>query len=153
MVTQKRIAVADWDLRGDVLASARQAAGLSQRALATAINMADEDRVGLWERGEARPQARVVPLIAARLGVDTLSLLAGEPDSPDLTRLRVAAGLNLKEMAERVGLPITSYHRLERRGAPQGGLDADTANAIAEALDIAPDSVASLLTRRTRKVL
>ncbi len=143
--------MADWDLRGDVLARARQAAGLSQRALATAINMADEDRVGLWERGEARPQARVLPLIAAQLGVDPLSLLAGEPDNPDLTRLRVAAGLNLKEMAERVGLPITSYHRLERRGAPQGGLGANTAKAIAEVLDIAPSSVVSLLVRRSIK--
>jgi transcriptional regulator with XRE-family HTH domain len=141
--------VADWDLRGDVLASARQAAGLSQRALAAAINVADEDRVRLWERGEARPQARVIPLIAEAIGVEPLALLTGASADVDLTRLRVAAGLSLKEMAARTGLPITSYHRLERRGAPQGGIDAESAKVIADALDVAPDQVAALLTRST----
>lgn len=141
--------MADWELRGDVLASARLAAGLSQRALAQVISVADEDRVGMWERGDARPQARVIPLIAGALGVEPLSLLTGESKEPDLTRLRVAAGLNLKEMSALAGLPITSYHRLERRGAPQGGLEPDTVRAIANALGVAPDRVTALLGRRT----
>lgn len=140
--------MADWELRGDMLTRLRQAAGMSQRALAATINVADGDRVGLWERGEARPQARVVPLIAAALGVDPLSLLAGDSAEPDLTRIRVAAGLNLKDMAARTGLAITSYHRLERRGAPQGGLDPDTIKVIADALDIRPVLVTTLLIRR-----
>ena len=140
----------DWEFRGDVLARARLTAGLSQRALAAAINIADEDRVGFWERGEARPQARVVPMLAAVLNLDPQALLSGRSDQPDLTRLRVACGLNLKDMAARTGLPITSYHRLERRGAPQGGLDTDTAKAIADALNIPPERVSELLARRVR---
>lgn len=137
----------DWDLRGEVLASARQAAGMSKRALASAIDMADEDRVGVWERGEARPQARVIPLLAATLGLDPLVLLTGDPDEPDLTRLRVAAGLSLKEMSERAGLSIMSYHRLERRGAPKGGLATDVSVAIAKTLRITPERVVALLGR------
>ena len=121
---------------------------MSQRALAIAINVADGDRVRLWERGEARPQARVVPLIAAALGVEPLSLLTGDSVEPDLTRMRVAAGLSLKDMAARTGLAITSYHRLERRGAPQGGLDARTVKVVAEALGVSPDKVAELLRPR-----
>lgn len=124
---------------------------MSQRALAAAIGMADEDRVGFWERGEARPQARVIPLIATQFGLDPLTLLTGDPHEPDLARLRVAAGLNLKEMAERVGLPITSYHRLERRGEPQGGLDPTIVAAIAQVLHIADERVAELLERDRRR--
>lgn len=145
------VVLSDWELRGDVLAKARQAAGLSQRALASAISMADADRVGFWERGEARPQARLIPLIAEQLGLEPLSLLDGDPDEPSLPRLRVAAGLNLKEMAERAGLPITSYHRLERRGAPQGGLDPAITEAIANSLGITTDHVTKLLTRRASR--
>lgn len=146
---QERTGVADWQLRGDVLAKAREAAGLSRRELAAAINVGDLGRVALWERGEARPQARMIPLVAAALGVEPMSLLTGSSKDPDLTRLRVAAGFNLEEMAARTGLPITSYHRLERRGAPQGGVEPTVVKAIADALGIAPNRVAALLSDPT----
>lgn len=141
--------MADWELRGDVLAKAREAVGLSRRELAAAINAGDLGRVALWERGEARPQARVIPLIAAVVGVEPMALLAGDSAEPDLTRLRVAAGLSLKDMAAKTGLPIASYHRLERRGAPQAGADPAIVKAIADALDVAADRVAALLTSTT----
>ncbi|MGH8960060.1 MAG: helix-turn-helix domain-containing protein [Jatrophihabitantaceae bacterium] len=135
----------DWDFRGDVLASARHAAGLSQRALASAIHLVDEDRVGLWERGAARPHARLIPLIARHLHVEPLTLVTGPTDAPDLTRLRVAAGLSLQEMASRAGLPLSSYHRLEKRGAPQGGLQRDIARAIATAVGVPVRQVEALV--------
>lgn len=138
----------DWQLRSDVLASARDAAGLSQRALASAIGLVDEDRIGLWERGEARPHARLIPLIARELRIEPLSLIADPSDTPDLIRLRVAAGLSLQEMASRTGLPLSSYHRLEKRGAPQGGLQRDTARAIATVLRMPVAQVEALLTSR-----
>lgn len=138
----------DWKFRGDVLANARAAAGLSQRALAAAIDLVDEDRVGLWERGEARPHARLIPLIARQLQLEPLTLVAGPSGTPDLIRLRVAAGLSLQEMAERSGLPLSSYHRLEKRGAPQGGLHPDTARAIADAMNVAARQIESLLASR-----
>lgn len=141
--------MAEWLLRGDVLARARDAAGLSQRALAEAIHMTDEDRIRLWERGEARPQPRVIPLLAQALRVDPLDLLGGASDTPDLTRLRVAAGMTLHDMAARVGLPVTSYHRLERRGAPQDGLGPEKVRALAAALGISSKRAKSLLTRHS----
>lgn len=137
-----------WEFRGDVLASARETVGMSQRALASAIQLVDEDRVGLWERGEARPHARLIPLIARQLHLDPLTLLAGSTEAPDLTRLRVAAGLSLHEMASRAGLPLSSYHRLEKRGAPQGGLHPDTARAIAGAINVLTRQVNALLLPR-----
>lgn len=143
----KQTALAEWRFRGDVLARARESAGLSQRALAAAIHITDEDRVGLWERGEARPQPRVIPLLAQALRIDPLALLAGTSDTPDLTRLRVAAGMTLQDMAARVGLPVTSYHRLERRGAPQDGLEPERLQALAAALGITATRAKSLLAR------
>lgn len=128
--------MADWELRGDVLASARQAAGLSQEELAAAVHVANEERIALWERGRERPQARFIPVLAARLGISPLSLLDGDPDHPDLAHLRVAAGLNLQEMAQRVGLATTTYHRLERRGAPRRSMSAATLEAIGTTLGI-----------------
>ena len=128
--------------------TARQNAGLSQRALAVAIGLVDEDRVGLWERGEARPHARLIPLIARQLQVEPLSLIAGASDVPDLTQVRVAAGLSLQEMASRAGLPTSSYHRLERRGAPQDGLQPGTARAIAVVLKLSVGQVEALVRPR-----
>jgi transcriptional regulator with XRE-family HTH domain len=123
---------------------------MSQRALAAAIDLVDADRVGMWERGEARPHARLIPLIAHQLRIDPLTLLDGRSDTPDLTRLRVAAGLSLQDMAARTGMPVTSYHRLENRGAPQGGLPAGTAKAIAATLGISTARVIALLARSRR---
>jgi transcriptional regulator with XRE-family HTH domain len=111
--------------------------------------MTDEDRVGLWERGEARPQPRLIPLLAQALQIDPLALLAGTSDPPDLTRLRVAAGLSLEDMAARVGIPVSSYHRLERRGAPQDGLEPETVQALAAVLGVTSKHVQSLLARRS----
>lgn len=140
--------MADWHLRGEVLASAREAASMSREQLAVAVRVADEYRVELWEQGVERPQARVIPLLAANLAIDALSLLDGDPRDPDLTHLRVAAGLSLTEMAKRVGLPITSYHRLERRGASRRGLAEATARAIAAALEIPIERVDQLAAPR-----
>lgn len=142
------MALKDWQLRGDVLANARAAAGLSQRALASAIGLVDEDRVGLWERGEARPHARLVPLIARQLRIEPQTLLTAPSNVPDLMRLRVAAGLSLQEMASRTGLPLSSYHRLEKRGAPQGGLHRDTVRVIAGVLGATVKQVEALVLPR-----
>lgn len=131
-----------------MLARARESAGLSQRALAAAIHITDEDRVGLWERGEARPQPRVIPLLAQALRIDPLALLGGTSDTPDLTRLRVAAGMSLQDMAARVGLPVSSYHRLERRGSPRDGLEPERVRALAAALGVTSKRAQSLLGRR-----
>lgn len=137
--------MADWELRREVLATARRAAGLSQRALAQAIGVADEDRIRLWERGEARPQARLIPLLARELHVEPLTLIADPTVAPGLIQLRVAAGLSLQDMASQAGLPVSSYHRLEKRGVPQGGLAQDTARAIAAVLRVPVSKVGALV--------
>lgn len=137
--------VADWEFRGDALANARRAAQLTQQELAAAAGVANELRVGLWERGEERPHARFIPVLARRLEINPLALLDGEPERPDLTHLRVAAGLSVREMAERAGLTTMSYHRLERRGASRRGVPDSTVEAIAEVLGIPPEQACALI--------
>jgi transcriptional regulator with XRE-family HTH domain len=137
--------VADWEFRGDVLANARRAAQLTQQELAAAAGVANELRVGLWERGEERPHARFIPVLARRLEISPLALLDGDPERPDLAHLRVAAGLSLREMADRAGLTTMSYHRLERRGASRRGVPDSTVKAIADVLGIPPDQARALI--------
>lgn len=131
--------MADWEFRGDALLAARNAAQLTQQELAAAAGVANELRVGLWERGEERPHARFIPVLARRLDIDPLELLDGDPQRPDLAHLRVAAGLSLREMAERTGLTTMSYHRLERRGVSRRGIADASVEAIAQVLGIPLD--------------
>jgi transcriptional regulator with XRE-family HTH domain len=137
--------VADWEFRGDALAEARRAAQLTQQEVAAAAGVANELRVGLWERGEEHPHARFIPILAKRLGINPLELLDGDPERPDLAHLRVAAGLSLREMAERAGLSTMSYHRLERRGVSKRGVSDSTVRAIAGVLGIPPDQARELI--------
>jgi transcriptional regulator with XRE-family HTH domain len=137
--------VADWAFRGDRLAAARDAANMTRSELAAAVHVASDFRIALWERGEERPQSRFIPLLAHELGVDPLELIDGDPRQPDLMHLRVAAGLSVREIAQRAGLTTMSYHRLERRGASAWGVSDATVDALARALEISPDRARELV--------
>lgn len=67
------------DTFGDELRRAREAAGLSQRALGDVLGVSGS-AVGEWERGESQPTREKVPTIEQALGVEegTLAALLGE---------------------------------------------------------------------------
>ena len=57
--------------------SAREKSGMTQRDLATALEV-DQSTVSLWEIGKTAPRAKLLPKIAQLLGVTIDELLAFE---------------------------------------------------------------------------
>lgn len=100
--------------RGDRLAAAREAAGLSRSQLAATVGLAASDRVRVWETGVDQPVPRLIPQLAAAVHVSVWDLLDAEPEQPSLAALRLAAGLSLEEMCAASGLSFSKYRRLER---------------------------------------
>jgi len=102
---------------GDRLAAAREAAGLTQSALATRLGVRQKTLRG-WESDLSEPRANRLQMLAAMLGVSLRWLLTGEgegvapPVPPEqsgdatlvqtLSDLRILRGEMLK-MSERMG--------------------------------------------------
>jgi transcriptional regulator with XRE-family HTH domain len=105
-------AVARFD--GAVLARAREAAGLSQSALAARIGASSKQRIWHWERGAEQPQPRFIPEIARVLQVDALALLDADPAHPTISALRLAAGMTCSDVWRRASIAKTTYHRIDR---------------------------------------
>lgn len=57
--------------------NAREAAGLTQQELATALGV-DQSTVCLWETGKTQPRAKLLPQIADLLGCSISTLLSPE---------------------------------------------------------------------------
>ena len=133
--------------RGDLLARAREAAGQSQSELALAIGVSTAERIARWERGEEQPRPQFIPLLGELVAVAPIELLDGDPKSPDLARLRLAAGLTVVELAERVGLSKMTYNRIER-GTPVQRLSPDTVKALAKTLNVPVGVAEGLLPQR-----
>lgn len=125
--------------RGDRLADARRRNGLSQADLARVVGAAGRERISQWERGFERPQPRQLRAVADALGIDPLELMDVDVEARTLRDIRVAAGLSLREAQEIVGLPYTTYYRLESgagvaRPSEQSIRDVATALAVSEAV-------------------
>lgn len=131
--------------RGDVMARARVARGLSQSQLARMLGVASPRRVVHWERGLEQPRARFVPEMAKLLDVSPFELLAAEPDSADLATLRTVRGLPAYQVARRLGVSVPTYSRLER-GRPTEVTDAQL-DALAELLGVSTTRVRALVAR------
>lgn len=102
---------------GDRLAAAREAAGLTQSALATRLGVRQKT-LRAWESDLSEPRANRLQMLAAMLGVSLRWLLTGEGEGVEppaaaeepgeaalvqtLSELRVLRGELLK-MSERVG--------------------------------------------------
>ena len=73
---------------------ARSARGLTQNQLARIIDISGGERVSEWERGVHTPAVRLIPAVAAALGVVPLDFLA-MPNGVHLKALRFALGKDL----------------------------------------------------------
>lgn len=99
--------------RPDALADARNEVGLSQTALADALDTTAEV-VRMWESGTVTPRPANVSRAAAALGVRTETLYSlGEIDGYGLDDLRVLAGLNQRQLANRMGVKQTDISKWE----------------------------------------
>jgi transcriptional regulator with XRE-family HTH domain len=119
--------------RGDRLLQARLDTGLTRSELAKRVGAPSRDRVRQWELGLERPQPRMVPLLAAAVGIKALWLLDGDPRNPTLMELRIAAGMSLDRICAESNLPYGTYYRLER-GRRAGPPADEIVTAIADAL-------------------
>jgi transcriptional regulator with XRE-family HTH domain len=131
---------------GAVLARAREAAGLSQSALAVRIGASSKQRIWHWERGAEQPQPRFVPEIARVLQVDPLALLDGDPAHPTISALRLAAGLTCSDVWRRASIPKTTYHRIDR-GVGARRTDPAVVSAIARVLHAREDEIMAAIER------
>lgn len=98
----------------DALRRAREAAGLTQHQLAVAVDAAGAGRVGAWEAGRAAPSVLNVARLAQALGVSASVLLSPEEQQRgDLRAVRLSLGLSVAQVADRAGMPRSSYLRWE----------------------------------------
>jgi transcriptional regulator with XRE-family HTH domain len=139
---------------GQALAAARRAVGLRQEDLAERIGC-DRSYVSSLERGQRNLSADSRAMFAAALDANALEIFAGFPpprhrtdpiiarsgrephDGPGerLRQARIAKGMTLAKLGERVGLDISWLARIENGHALPSGAKA---LALAEAVDV-PD--------------
>jgi transcriptional regulator with XRE-family HTH domain len=132
--------------RGERLAQARRAAGLTQAQVAAALGVSGPERVAQWERGAEQPRPRFVPVLAGMVGLAPLDLLDVDAADPPLAALRIAAGLSLADAQAAAGLALMTYQRLERGVGSAEPADAAVA-AVARALRVGPDRVRAAIRR------
>lgn len=95
------------------LARARDEVGLSQTALADALDTTAEV-VRMWESGAVTPRPANVSRIASALGVSTEKLYSlGGIGGYGLDDLRVLAGLSQRQLANRMGVNQTDISKWE----------------------------------------
>lgn len=97
---------------GSRLAAKRLAAGLTQERLAQLVHT-EQSRVSEWERGVMTPRPNLMPKIAAAVGMDALEFLAADPASPTLEDMRLASGLTMQAVADRLGMRQLRYRNVE----------------------------------------
>lgn len=117
------------------LRAARQAAGLSQGALARAVEV-HENSVFEWEAGRQVPRIETVAALARALHLSPLELLEHAEDQAfTLQHLRVVAGKSQQQVATEAGMLRTTYSAIER--GETVNLSATDAAALAGALSTA----------------
>ena len=97
---------------GSRLAAQRLAAGLTQERLAQLVH-SEQSRVSEWERGVMTPRPNLMPKIAAAVGMDALEFLASDSTSPTLEDMRLASGLTMQSVADRLGITQLRYRNME----------------------------------------
>jgi len=82
--------------------------------------VAGGERVSEWERGVRGPAVRLIPAVAAALGVSALEFLA-MPNGVDLKALRLVSGKTSTEIASQIHVSTATYLRWEsgRQRAPK----------------------------------
>lgn len=133
---------------GQALHRARSARGLTQSQLARIIDVSGGERVSEWERGVRTPAVRLIPAVAAALGVTPLEFLA-MPNGVDLKALRFASGKTSAEIAAQIHVSSATYLRWES-GRQQPPKDPATRRSLARALSVRPSQLEAAFETTTR---
>ena len=110
---------------------ARSARGLPQSQLAQIIDVSGGERVSECERGVRTPAVRLIPAVAAALGVTALEFCA-MPNGVDLKALRLASGKTSTEIAEQT--QVSSQHTCAGSPADRGRPQIQPFGAVGEGL-------------------
>jgi len=94
----------------------RKQRGFTLDALGERINYARPNLIA-WEKGRVSPSAARLVELAQVLGIEPWQLTTRTPRSAELVDLRVWAGLTQRQLADRAGIPRSSYSVIERGGA------------------------------------
>ncbi len=127
-----RVCAVPTEVDADALQKARANRGLTQNQLARIIDVSGGERVSEWERGVRTPAVRLIPQLAAVLGVTPLEFLA-LPNGVDLKALRLAVGKTSAEVAAEVHVSPATNLRWESGRVPVGegpGLRSRLARAL-----------------------
>jgi len=119
---------------GEALRRARSVRGLTQGQLARLVDVAGGERVSEWERGVRGPAVRLIPAVAAALGVSPLEFLA-MPNGVDLKALRLVSGKTLRQVADRLHVSTATYLRWES-GRQRAPIDRALRRSLARALGV-----------------
>ena len=95
-----------------ILRAARIRRGMTQSEVARAVGVAGGERVSKWELGTASPSASVRVRLARILELEVEELLPSL-GAAGLRRLRVEAGLTVRELAARGGVSVATIKRWE----------------------------------------
>jgi transcriptional regulator with XRE-family HTH domain len=126
-----RVVAVQTRVDGAAVYRARSSTGMTQSQVARTLDLSGGERVSEWERGVRTPAVRLIPQLAAVLGVTPLEFLA-LPNGVDLKALRLAVGRTSAEVAAEVHVSQT-YLRWESGRVPVGegpGLRSRLARAL-----------------------
>jgi len=127
------------------LRDARQRAGLTQGQVARALGLAGGEAVSVWERGAFEPKSvALLHQLAKVLGVTVAELLRCDEGKIDLRYLRLVAGLESADVADRLHVALSTYRRWERGAWSRTPGDAVVAS-LAAAFGVSADIVAGAL--------
>lgn len=127
------------------LRDARQRAGLTQGQVARALGLAGGETVSVWERGAFEPNtAALLHRLAGVLAVSVPELLRRDDGKIDLRYLRLVAGLESADVADRLHVAVSTYRRWERGAWTRTPGDAVIAG-LADAFGVSRDVVTGAL--------
>jgi len=98
-----------------------------------------------WEDGRASPTVPRLHALAGIYGVDPMSLMSFKEGVSELAKLRVAAGLLQKDVANSIGVTSTYYGAVERGIRP---VRRQWIPALSKALKTTPEVVEAAIPRR-----
>ncbi len=130
------------------LRAARVRQGLTQHELARLVGVAGGERVSRWELGTSAPRTPVLTPLARALGVELGDLLNPDSDGPGLRRMRVLAGLTVRQLADRVHVSVANIQRWEA-GRVKRLPPPDVLKQLAAAMDTTVGEVERAFLRHT----
>lgn len=133
--------------RGDVLAAARAERKMPLTHLARAIGV-HKAQVQRYEHGKQTPSPSKIRELSSVLEIPVGELFHADSTPPSLADLRVLAGMNQRELAERAGLGEDSVRRVELGQQPA---TVEMVSALAAALAVKADTVVKALPREVKR--